>query len=134
MNRRAFGRGLAAAGAGAWGAAAQGQDLGKFFESAARKAVTKAISPENLGRSVEKVLTPRPADAAEAIPFRTADGWTLVAHRYRPAAAPAGPTPVRQTIPPGDTAAIDCWTRPTTPVHSSTMSGRSPISVIEPVW
>jgi pimeloyl-ACP methyl ester carboxylesterase len=95
MNRRAFGRGLAAAGAGALvGDAARGQDLGKFFERAAKDTFNRAVSPENLGRSVEKALTPRPADAAEPLPFRTADGWTLVAHRYRPAAGPGGGPPL----------------------------------------
>lgn len=92
MNRRAFGRKLVIGGAFAsTGCAVQAQDFGKFLERSARETFNRAISPENLTRSVEKALTPRPIDAAEAIPVRTADGWTLVAHRYRPPAPNGGP-------------------------------------------
>ena len=57
---------------------AEARDFGSFVEEAARGLVRKSLSPEHWKR----VLTPR--RDGELYPVRTADGWTLVAHRYRP--------------------------------------------------
>ena len=64
--------------------AAEAQDFGSFLEKAARGAIQKSLSPENLKR----VLAPR--RDGELYTVKTADGWTLVAHRYRPS-GPARP-------------------------------------------
>lgn len=64
--------------------AAKAQDFGSFLEKAARGAVQKWLSPENFKR----VLTPR--RNGELYTVKSADGWTLVAHRYRPS-GPARP-------------------------------------------
>ncbi len=67
---------------------ARGQDLGRIFEKAAKKAVRQAIQPA--GGPVPGRATGAAAGAArgEAVPFTTKDGWTLVAHHYRPTRAP----------------------------------------------
>jgi pimeloyl-ACP methyl ester carboxylesterase len=90
MNRRSLVRRLT------WGllsttvpaGLARGQDLGKLLERAARDSVRKTLTPENL----EKALTPRD-EGVPAIPIKTPDGWTLVAHRYKPVPAPRPGTP-----------------------------------------
>lgn len=72
--------GLMTASSGAWA-----DDLGKLFEQAARSRVRQSLTPRN----------PNPAHAAapqkrngEPIACKTADGWTLVAHHYRPTGQP----------------------------------------------
>jgi pimeloyl-ACP methyl ester carboxylesterase len=92
MNRREATRRLTFGLGATLGAAAsaQGQDLGRMLERAARDSVRKTLSPEGL----ERALKPR-AEGVETLPVKTVDGWTLVAHRYRPTAAPrAGAPPV----------------------------------------
>jgi pimeloyl-ACP methyl ester carboxylesterase len=91
MNRRELARRLGAGMVAAGGAgAARGQDLGKMLERAARDSVRKTLSPEG----IEKALAPR-NEGVTSLPIRTADGWTLVAHRYRPTGTPVpGARPV----------------------------------------
>lgn len=84
---RTLAMGFGSALMGAGGASAQ--DLGRFLEGAARDSVRKALAPE----AIERALQPGPA-GVQTIPIRTADGWTLVAHRYRPTGQPAGLPPL----------------------------------------
>jgi len=56
-----------------------GQDLGEFLEHAGRGLIRKEFEDANLRR----LTAPWERDA-EIYTVRTADGWTLVAHRYRP--------------------------------------------------
>ncbi len=77
----------------AWALAtvARGDDFGKFLEKAARNAIRDTFTPEVL--SGRGTLAPgRPptvaGTSAETHTVRTADGWTLVAHRFRPAGPP----------------------------------------------
>lgn len=66
----------------------KGDDFGKIFEKAAKKAVKDTLKPSG-------GLTPGlPGSAAageargEPVAFKTADGWTLVVHHYKPTGAP----------------------------------------------
>ena len=83
VSRRGFVTG-AVAGLVAGGSTALGQDFGKLFEKAVRDSLQKAISPEN----VTRMVTPTQASDVKLFPFQTADGWTLVAHRFRPPGPP----------------------------------------------
>lgn len=87
MTRRELAKMVAAALVSA-PAVAQAQDFGKMLEKAARDSFNRAVSPENLERSVTKSLersvAPKQSNK-ELIPIKTPDGWTLVAHHYRPA-------------------------------------------------
>jgi pimeloyl-ACP methyl ester carboxylesterase len=56
---------------------AEAQNLGSFLERAAKQAIRKELSPEAIGQSVRAR-----ASGPELHQVRTADGWTLVAHRY----------------------------------------------------
>lgn len=58
--------------------AAVAQDFGKFFENAAKKAIKDSLTPENIERTI------KPHTSGEPYTVKTADGWNLVAHRYRP--------------------------------------------------
>lgn len=75
--------------------ASSGQDLGKIFEKAAKKVAKNALSPSGdpvPGRASRGVAG---ASRGEVLPFKTQDGWTLVAHHYPPAkAAKPGALPV----------------------------------------
>lgn len=57
---------------------AHGQDLGRLLEQAARDSLRQTFSPQG----VERMLTP--PSRGEMVTVKTADGWTLVAHRFRP--------------------------------------------------
>lgn len=96
------------------------QDFGKLLERAAREKLREAIAPAARPRSTAgsptaggpgRVESPsggsRLAESmlgslgggaqrrSETYPVKTADGWTLVAHRYRPAASsPQGALPI----------------------------------------
>lgn len=58
---------------------ARGDDFGKLLERAARKEVKQRIAPAPASAAASRV---------ESIPFKTADGWTLVVHHFRPTVAP----------------------------------------------
>jgi pimeloyl-ACP methyl ester carboxylesterase len=87
MKRRIIailaGSGLLAAGA----AVGRGDDFGKFLERTARDSARGVLD-----RPAGPGVIPSPAAAPQAQPYeiKTADGWTLVAHRYRPT-GPARP-------------------------------------------
>lgn len=93
MNRRkAVGRmvagGLVGAGLATTGAA-RGQDFGRLLEKAGKDLLKNQLSPENVERTL------KPLENGEALPVKTADGWTLVAHRFRPEGPPRpGASPV----------------------------------------
>lgn len=91
MNRRVAAGRMALGALAAAGSAplARGQDLGRLLERTARESARKALSPERL----ERALKPG-QDSIEALPVRTADGWTLVAHHYRPSGPSNGLPPV----------------------------------------
>lgn len=74
-------------------APARGDDLGKLLEKSAKKVAKDALKPA--GGPVPGVNGTAVAGASrgEAVPFKTADGWTLVAHHYPPSAAPRPGTP-----------------------------------------
>ncbi len=57
---------------------ARSQDFGSFLEDFGKELLRQQISPENIQRTIAPHLS------GETIPIRTADGWTLVAHRFRP--------------------------------------------------
>lgn len=84
MTRRDLARmlGLGVLNAGA--KSAHGQDFGRLLEDAARSSIRDTLSP----RGLERMLTP--PSRGEMVTVKTADGWTLVAHRFRP---PRGPRP-----------------------------------------
>lgn len=88
MTRRELARLLALGGIAA-PASAFGQDFGKMFERAAKDGLKRTFSGENLERAVtdnlEKAVTNRNTADRETVPVKTPDGWTLVAHHYRPA-------------------------------------------------
>lgn len=63
---------------------ARGQDFGRLLEQVARDSLRDTFSLQG----VERMLTP--PSKGEMVTVRTADGWNLVAHRYRP---PQGPRP-----------------------------------------
>lgn len=58
---------------------ARGDDFGKLLEKAAKKQVNQKLA---------SAPAPAAASRAETIPFKTADGWTLVVHHYRPTVVP----------------------------------------------
>ncbi|CAN5884297.1 alpha/beta fold hydrolase [soil metagenome] len=60
----------------------EGQDFGRFLENAGREILKQQISPENIQRTITPHLQ------SEIHPIQTADGWTLVAQRYRPKTQP----------------------------------------------
>jgi hypothetical protein len=83
------------------------QDLGEVLEQAARDKLRDSLDPQRLEPSIapgrpNPNATPQPganpaaaAPRGEVVPIKTADGWTLVAHHYRPTARPvAGAPPV----------------------------------------
>ncbi|GIW78993.1 MAG: hydrolase [Gemmatales bacterium] len=55
------------------------QNFGKFLEKTGKDLLRKQFAPE----TIESVIEPH-AGSAEIHTVRTADGWNLVAHRYRP--------------------------------------------------
>jgi pimeloyl-ACP methyl ester carboxylesterase len=61
---------------------AAAQDFGKFLEQAGKELLKKQLSPENIERTLSPHLQ------GEPFPIQTADGWTLVAHRFRPTGQP----------------------------------------------
>ena len=88
MNRREFTRGLIAGStAMAAGTSAHGQDLGKLLEGKLRDSIRKGLEPPPADRPVA-------SKAGDPHPLRTADGWTLVAHRYKPTGKPRTAAPV----------------------------------------
>ena len=80
MDRRQAIRtaGLLMAQAAIGGGAARAQDFGKVLEDFGKDILRQQLSPENIQRTLKPHLT------GETVPIRTADGWTLVAHRFRP--------------------------------------------------
>jgi pimeloyl-ACP methyl ester carboxylesterase len=70
-------------------ASIQADDFGDFLKKAARDKLKKQFSDENLDRTFQ----PHEVNA-EVYTVKTADGWTLVAHRYRPMGQPNGRMPV----------------------------------------
>ena len=58
--------------------AVRGQDFGKLLEDFGKDILRQQISPENIQRTLKPL-------ASERQEIRTADGWTLVAQRFRPA-------------------------------------------------
>ena len=58
------------------------------WRTSASDLLEQQLSPENIQRTLAPHLT------GEPYPIRTADGWTLVAHRFRPTARP-GRAPCR---------------------------------------
>ncbi len=58
--------------------AAEAQDFGSSPEKSVRAVIQKSLSPEKS----ERIFAPR--RDGELYSAKTADGWTLVAHRYRP--------------------------------------------------
>jgi pimeloyl-ACP methyl ester carboxylesterase len=73
---------LAAAGLLSGPAGARAQDLGRLLEKAGRDVLRNQLSRENIERTI------KPLQNGEAIPVQTADGWTVVAHRFKPAGPP----------------------------------------------
>ncbi|HEX8203934.1 MAG TPA: alpha/beta fold hydrolase [Isosphaeraceae bacterium] len=63
-------------------AAARAQDFGRLLEKAGRDVLRNQLSRENIERTI------KPLENGQAYPVRTADGWTLVAHRFRPSGPP----------------------------------------------
>jgi pimeloyl-ACP methyl ester carboxylesterase len=99
MKRLGIIAALAGTAALAIGTPGWGDDLGTLLERAGRNVVREAIErPQGPGAPGRPAAGPAAgASAADAQPFaiKTADGWTLVAHRYKPAGAPrAGAMPV----------------------------------------
>lgn len=72
------------------GRVAIGDDLGKFLKQATRDVLTDPRSPNQPPNAQAR------RSQAEPFTIKTADGWTLVAHRYRPPAGQprAGSMPV----------------------------------------
>lgn len=68
-------------------AEAQFDDLGKTFENAAKNVARKAIVGDN---GLARQLAPNSGGPARTQDYtvQTRDGWTLVAHRFRPRAQP----------------------------------------------
>jgi pimeloyl-ACP methyl ester carboxylesterase len=70
-------------------AEAQLDDLGKVFGNAAKKVAREAVVGDNgLAR---KIAAPGTGPRSEPFTIQTRDGWTLVAHRFRPRVAPKSP-------------------------------------------
>ncbi len=65
------------------GPSGRAQGLGGLLERAAERGLRQALAPEN----IERAFAP-PAWHGEPFAVRTADGWTLVAHRYPPTGVP----------------------------------------------
>ncbi|QDV36865.1 alpha/beta fold hydrolase [Tautonia plasticadhaerens] len=61
------------------GKVATGQDFGALLEDFGKDILRQQLTPENIQRTLKPHLT------GETVPIQTADGWTLVAHRFRPA-------------------------------------------------
>lgn len=62
---------------------AQAQDLGKLFQDSAKKQFRQALNP---GARAAGPEARKPN--GEPVVVKTADGWTLVAHRYKPTGRP----------------------------------------------
>ncbi len=88
MDRRVFARGMLIGSLAAATTKAHGQDLGRLLEKAAKETIRKGMEPQ----SIERALAP--SKAGEPFPVRTADGWTLVAHRYKPTGKPRATAPI----------------------------------------
>jgi polyhydroxyalkanoate synthase len=58
-------------------------DFGRLLERAAEDGLRQATAP----RSLQRPAAAEPPKAGEPIAVRTTDGWTLVAHRYKPTGA-----------------------------------------------
>jgi pimeloyl-ACP methyl ester carboxylesterase len=74
-------------------------DFGRFLERAAGNTLRQALEPQEPNRAAATApgTVPAGGDAehGEPVAVRTADGWTLVAHHYKPTAAPrVGAMPV----------------------------------------
>ena len=68
------------------GVPASGQSVGDLFEKAAKDFVRQQIDPG--GSSAQPARRPfSPMSEAEPYTVRTADGWDLVAHRFKPSSA-----------------------------------------------
>lgn len=70
-------------------ARSQVEELGKLFEKAAVNVARKAVVGP--GGIAEKLGAEAEAGRSEPFTVKTADGWTLVAHRYKPAGGRARP-------------------------------------------
>jgi pimeloyl-ACP methyl ester carboxylesterase len=88
MNRRSFARGAFAGTLAASSNTAHAQDFGKFLERTARESIRKGLEPQAIDRAFAG------SRSGEPVAFRTADGWTLVAHRYKPSGQPRAAAPV----------------------------------------
>lgn len=74
------------------GTHATAQDLGDFLKKAASDTLRKQVAPENIGKLANGLVQDK---QGEPFTVKTQDGWTLVAHRYRPTVAPKpGAAPV----------------------------------------
>lgn len=76
---------------------ARAGDLGKFLEQAAGDRLREVVAPKNLQRTLTAPFAAPSPTAQRSEPFvvKTADGWSLVAHRYKPTGPPrAGALPV----------------------------------------
>ena len=74
-------------------------DFGRFLERAAGNTLRQALEPQEPNRAATTApgTVPAGGDAehGEPVAVRTADGWTLVAHHYKPTPAPrVGAMPV----------------------------------------
>lgn len=65
-----------------FGRPAGAQDFGRFLENAGKEILRNQLSPENIQRTIA------PHMDGEQAAIKTADGWTLVAHRHRPRVQP----------------------------------------------
>ncbi|WZO99885.1 alpha/beta fold hydrolase [Isosphaeraceae bacterium EP7] len=88
MNRRTLARGAFAGALAASASPALAQDFGKFLERTARESLRKGLEPQAIERAFAG------SRSGEPVPFRTADGWTLVAHRYKPTGQPRAAAPI----------------------------------------
>lgn len=68
------------------GTTTRGDDFGKFLEKAARKTARDLVE-RSVAPRAEALANPAAAPP-EQYPVQTADGWTLVAHRYKPPGRP----------------------------------------------
>src|SRR4051812_36195920 len=86
MTRRTFAKSAGWTVLGSSFGLARADDLGRVFEKAARKAAKNALGPaggpSGAGGGIAGAVR------GESFPIQTADGWTLVIHRYRPSGAP----------------------------------------------
>jgi pimeloyl-ACP methyl ester carboxylesterase len=75
--------------------ASRADDLGSFLEKQARKTFRQALAPQGGQRPKPAPGAQSRAEHGEPFATRTADGWTLVAHRYKPTGpSRAGAMPV----------------------------------------